>query len=185
MVPTPRRTLVAGVGNVFLGDDGFGVAVAARLAGEPMPDGVEVVDVGIRGVHLAYQLLDGYDTLVLVDAMPQDGPPGTLRVVEPSWADVAAAGDDGDPVDAHGMGPDAVLRTIAALAGPLGVTVGRVVVVGCRPADVAEGIGLSPAVAAAVPLAADLVRELVGAAAPATASAGAIGGASHVSRHPG
>lgn len=77
------RTLVAGVGNIFLGDDGFGVEVARRLAAEPLPEQVEVADIGVRGVHLAYQLLDGYDTLVLVDATTRGGAPGTLYLIEP------------------------------------------------------------------------------------------------------
>jgi hydrogenase maturation protease len=77
------RILVAGVGNVFRGDDGFGVAVARRLAHEPLPPGVELRDYGVRGVHLAYELLDGYDLLVLVDAVTRGSPPGTLYVIEP------------------------------------------------------------------------------------------------------
>ena len=77
------RVLVAGIGNIFFGDDAFGVEVAQRLAGRPMPEGVKVVDFGIRGVHLAYELLDGYDALVLVDALPMGEPPGTVAVIEP------------------------------------------------------------------------------------------------------
>ena len=77
------RVLVAGIGNIFLGDDGFGVEVADRLAGRTLPDGVQVADFGIRGVHLAYELLDGYDALVLVDAVPMGEPPGTVAIIEP------------------------------------------------------------------------------------------------------
>ena len=77
------RVLVAGIGNIFLGDDGFGVEVASRLAARPLPDGVRVEDFGIRGVHLAYELLDGYDVLVLVDAVPIGEAPGTVAVIEP------------------------------------------------------------------------------------------------------
>lgn len=80
--PAERRTLVAGIGNVLLGDDGFGVETARRLAGRELPGTVEVVDIGVRGVHLAYQLLDGYDTLVLVDATARGEAPGTLYVIE-------------------------------------------------------------------------------------------------------
>lgn len=76
------RTLVAGIGNVFLGDDGFGVETVRALSGHELPDDVEVVDFGVRGVHLAYQLLDGYDTLVLVDAAARGGAPGTLYLIE-------------------------------------------------------------------------------------------------------
>ena len=123
------RTLVAGIGNIFLGDDGFGSVVARHLAQTPLPPDVEVTDIGIRGVHLAYQLLDGYDTLVLVDAMPRGEDAGTVTVLETSLADHAAG--DGPPVDPHGMGPDAVLRLLAGLAEPLGAAVRRILVVGC------------------------------------------------------
>ena len=83
-----RRTLVAGIGNVFLSDDAFGVEVAHRLSGRELPEGVRVEDYGIRGMHLAYDLLDGYDALVLVDAVPMGEPPGTLAVIEPDSRDL-------------------------------------------------------------------------------------------------
>ncbi len=146
------RTLVAGIGNIFNGDDGFGVEVAQRLARSPMPDGVHVEDYGIRGVHLAYQLLEGYDLLVLVDALPRGEPPGTVFVFEP---DVDL--DGVPPLDSHQMDPRAVL----GMVGELGGEIGRVLVVGCEPADITEGIGLSPAVADAVEPAARLVNELI------------------------
>jgi hydrogenase maturation protease len=149
-----RRVLVAGVGNLFLGDDGFGPEVARRLAGADLPEGVEVADVGIRGVHLAYQLLDGYDLVVLVDASPRGGEPGSVYVIEPT---VEASGAQAAMVDAHDMGPGAVLALLEALGG----TPGRVLVVGCEPAEVGEGIGLSGPVAAAVDRAVEVVRELV------------------------
>ena len=150
------RTLVAGVGNIFLGDDGFGVEVARRLVergGAGRPE-VEVTDFGIRGVHLAYQLMDGYDALVLVDAMPRGDAPGTVYVLE---ADLSTAGVDPDddspgPVevpDAHSMDPGTVLALLATVNGGA-VPVQRVMVVGCEPATVEEGIGLSPPVAEAV-----------------------------------
>jgi hydrogenase maturation protease len=165
------RTLVAGIGNVFLSDDGFGVEVAHRLAGRPLPDGVRAEDYGIRGIHLAYELLEGYDALVLIDAVPLGEPPGTLAVIEPEMdaGTVDAAGDvDGVPtVDAHTMSPDAVLATLAGLGG----SVGRVVIVGCQPADLREGMGLSPAVAAVVDDAADLCLEVVEAVAALAAPA--------------
>lgn len=155
------RTLVAGVGNIFLGDDGFGVEVARRLVERGLPgDGaagapdVEVADFGIRGVHLAYQLMDGYQALVLVDAMPRGDAPGTVYVLE---ADLGTAGVDPDddspgPVevpDAHSMDPGTVLALLATVNGGV-VPVQRVLVVGCEPATVEEGIGLSPPVAEAV-----------------------------------
>ncbi|MFL6137326.1 MAG: hydrogenase maturation protease [Frankiaceae bacterium] len=155
------RTLVAGVGNVFLGDDGFGSAVAQALARRELPGGVEVADIGIRGVHLAYQLLDGYDALVLVDAVARGEPAGTVTVLETSLAAHARSDDAAPPVDPHDMGPDAVLRLLAGLAGTLGAAVGRVLVVGCEPASLDEGIGLSPAVEAAVPVAVGTVLDLV------------------------
>ena len=154
---TPR-VLVAGIGNIFLGDDGFGVEVAARLARTPVPDGVHVADFGIRGVHLAYELLDGYDALVLVDAVPMGEAPGTLAVIEPEPPAPSAEGDDVAPVvDAHSMSPGVVLGMLAGLGG----TVRRIVVVGCEPSSVDEGIGLSPPVAAAVDAAVDLCRRLL------------------------
>ncbi len=147
------RLLVAGVGNIFLGDDGFGCEVARRLAGQPCPAGVRVADFGIRGLHLAYELLDDYATAILVDAAPRGGAPGTLYVIEPE----PFSGGAGAPLDAHGFDPVAVLAMVTALGGQ----VGRVLVVGCEPATVEEGIGLSPPVAAAVDEAVRVVRDLV------------------------
>jgi hydrogenase maturation protease len=154
-----RRLLVAGIGNVFLGDDGFGVEVVHRLEQTPLPDAVDVVDYGIRGVHLAYDLLDGrHDTVVLVDALPLPDPPGTLAVLEVPMD----GGTPADPaaVDAHGMTPLAVVELLRSLGG----AVDRVLVVGCRPAVVDERMELSEPVAAAVEpaaaLVADVVREL-------------------------
>ena len=151
------RVLVAGVGNIFLGDDGFGVEVAGRLGGVDFPAEVRVVDFGIRGIHLAYELLGGYDTLVLVDAVSRGDAPGTVSVIEHGPDD----SDDGDGVlaamDAHGMNPAAVL----AMVNDMGGHVGRVLVVGCEVARVEEGIGLSDEVAGAVPTAVEAVSELV------------------------
>src|SRR5580704_9851562 len=133
------RPLVAGIGNVFLSDDAFGVEVAHRLAGRPLPDGARAEDYGIRGIHLAYELLEGYDALVLIDAVPMGEPPGTLAVIEPT-ADAGHDPDDGADdgpaaeiplVDAHTMSPDVVLGTLARLGG----SVGRIVIIGCQPAD--------------------------------------------------
>lgn len=151
---TPR-VLVAGVGNVFLGDDAFGVEVANTLAAEELPAGVEVVEMGIRGVHLAYQVLEGYDGLVLLDAVDRGEPAGTLVVIDP---DLAAGAPE--PIDAHSLDPDSLLALLAGLAGRLGVPPAAVRIVGCQPLEVGEGIGLSPVVAAAVPGAAALAREV-------------------------
>lgn len=161
------RTLVAGIGNVFLSDDGFGVEVAHRLSGRALPGEVRVEDYGIRGVHLAYDLLEGYHGLVLVDAVPMGEPPGTLAVIEPESAVPSAFTPESTVVpivDAHTMSPDVVLATLTRLGG----AVDRIVVVGCQPDSLDEGIGLSPAVQGAVPAAVDLCLEVVaGIAQPA------------------
>src|SRR3954454_956119 len=127
-----KRILVAGIGNVFLGDDGFGVALADRLARRALPDGVEGVDYGIRGMDLAYALHDGWDAVLLLDAAPRGRPPGTLYVIEPDLGDLDRPGR---AVDAHGMDPVMVL----GLARALGGTLPRVLVVGCEPQTVMRG----------------------------------------------
>jgi hydrogenase maturation protease len=146
------KVLVAGIGNLFLTDDGFGSEVARRLAGEQLPEGVRVVDYGIRGMHLAYDLLDGYAGLVVVDAIPGAGEPGELSVMEVGPDDLG----EGE-LDAHGMAPVAVLASLGQLGGSLPPTY----VVGCQPADVTDGIGLTPQVAAAVDGAVQLVFEVL------------------------
>jgi hydrogenase maturation protease len=147
-----KRILIAGIGNLFCGDDGFGPEVARRLSLRPLPEGVRVVDYGIRGMHLAFDLLDGYDALVIIDALPGTRQPGELSVLEVGPADLG----EGE-LDAHGMDPVAVLASLGALGGELPHTV----VVGCQPLDVGEGIGLSPRVSDAVERAVALLRELV------------------------
>ncbi len=146
------RVLVAGVGNIFLGDDGFGPEAARRLAARPLPDGVRVVDYGIRGMHLAYDLLEGYDLLVVLDAAPRGGRPGDVVLLEVGEGDLG----DGD-FDAHGMEPTSVLASLGSLGGRLP----RTLVVGCEPADTAEGMGLSPPVEAAVDGAVEMVTGLL------------------------
>ncbi len=146
------RVLVAGVGNIFLGDDGFGVEVATRLAKLELPEWVAVGDYGIRGLHLAYDLADGVEMAILVDAMPRGGEPGTVYVVEPDELRVDAAFLDG-----HGMQPDVVL----GMLGMLGAQVPRVLVVGCEPASVDPGIGLSETARAAVDQAVKVVLGLL------------------------
>ena len=151
-----KRVLVAGIGNIFLGDDGFGCAVAQELADAPLPDGVEVRDFGVRGLDFAYELAD-YDAAVLVDALPLDDEPGTVAVIEPELGDEAA------DIETHGMDPARVLR----LARELGSLPERTLVVGCRPLVVADPeagevlVELSPPVQAAVETAASVVRSLV------------------------
>jgi hydrogenase maturation protease len=119
------RVLVAGIGNIFLGDDGFGVAVADRLSRRELPAGVDVVDFGIRGMDLAFAIQDGYDAVVLLDATPRGEPPGTLYVIE-----VDPAQDESDvAVDAHGMDPVKVMGLVRSLGGVPPPTW----VVGCEP----------------------------------------------------
>jgi hydrogenase maturation protease len=144
--------LVAGIGNIFLGDDGFGTDVARRLAGQPMPDGVRVVDYGIRGMHLAYDLLDGYEALVLVDTVPGAGHPGDITVLEVGPDDLGSG-----QFDAHGMDPVAVLGSLESLGG----TLPRTLVVGCQPGNVDERIGLTAPVAAAVDTAVATVQQIL------------------------
>jgi hydrogenase maturation protease len=148
------RVLVAGIGNLFLGDDGFGPEVVRRLAAAPgrLPAGVRVTDYGIRGMHLAYDVLDGYDALVLVDALPENGRPGRVEVLQ-----VAADDLGSEEFDAHGMNPAAALAGVLRMGGTLPPTY----LVGVRTAAVADGIGLSPHAAAAVPEAIAAVHRLL------------------------
>jgi hydrogenase maturation protease len=159
------RMLIAGVGNIFLGDDGFGVEVAGRLAGADLPDWVRVADYGISGMHLAYDLAEGYETTILIDAAPRGDVPGTVYVIEP---DLAPANRGNPLLDGHGMQPDVVFGMLDLL----GADAGRVLVVGCEPASVEEGIGLSPPVAAAVDEAVRIILDLVRAAGHADTRAG-------------
>jgi hydrogenase maturation protease len=148
------RTLVAGVGNVFLGDDGFGCEVARRLAAAPRPDGVTVADFGIRGMHLAYELSSGaWDAAILVDAVARGGPAGTLYVIDPDGGRSEQPSAIGD---AHGID----LGAVFAMADTIGTPPPRVVVVGCEAAEIDERIGLSDAMERAVEPAIALVQSL-------------------------
>jgi hydrogenase maturation protease len=163
------RALVAGLGNIFLGDDGFGVEAVRRLAALQLPPGVAVLDVGVRGVHLAYQLLDGYDTVVLLDATAQGGPPGTVYLIDHAESCLT---DDGTVVDGHRMTPDAVLAVLGTLSlGTGAARPRRVVVVGCEPASLEEGIGLSDPVAASVDEAVAVVLRVLAEDTPAALTA--------------
>ena len=166
----PKRILVACIGNIFLGDDGFGVEVAQRLMSRKpnrYPEGVQVVDFGIRGIELAYALLDDYDTLVLVDAVPRGGLPGTVYLIEPDLAGISPQqGVEAGRValDGHSMDPVKVL----ALAKTLGARPIRTLLVGCEPATIGGGegyeemlMGLSEPVQAAVDQAVKLIDSLV------------------------
>lgn len=156
------RVLVAGLGNIFLGDDGFGVEVAQRLMQTSSPAGVVVRDVGIRGIHLAYELLDEYDLLILIDAVSRGGTPGTLYVIEhrqpgKSGKPGSLIDDSEAMLDAHDLNPDQVLATVAKLGG----TLCRTVVVGCEPEQVGPGMGLSSIVRRSVDDAVRIVLDLV------------------------
>ena len=119
-----ERILVAGIGNVFLGDDGFGVEVVRRLAQRELPEGVEVRDFGIRGLDLAYALMDPHEAVIFVDALPRGEEPGTVYLVEPEIEEVGEA-----EIDTHGMDPVKVIR----FARALGAEMPRTLVVGCEP----------------------------------------------------
>jgi hydrogenase maturation protease len=202
------KLLIAGVGNIFLGDDGFGVEVAHRLADVELPDWAHVVDYGIRGMHLAYDLANGYNSAILVDATARGGDPGTLYLIEPDLEAAPADRHDRDSGDsdashnsqdghdnehsrdndddrdsddrdsdagsglddalaanplfnAHGMQPDVVF----SMLGMLDATERQVLVVGCEPASVDYGMGLSAPVAAAVDSAIAVILDLVADAA--------------------
>ncbi|WP_242614705.1 hydrogenase maturation protease [Actinomadura roseirufa] len=152
----PRRVLVAGIGNVFHGDDGFGVEAVRRLAERPAPPGVDVIDFGIRGIDLMYALQGGYATVVLVDAAERGHPPGTVSLVEPG-----PGGLEGAAVDGHGLDPARVLR----LARESGSVPPRVLLVACEPsgpvtADTWE-MALSAPVAAAVDEAVRMIERIL------------------------
>jgi hydrogenase maturation protease len=159
MTPQPeKQILVAGVGNAWLQDDAFGGACARELQARGVPSGVTVMDFGTGGLDLAYEIMRGYDALVLLDATRQGGEPGTLYVLEPSMEDLAPSIEDGDVINPHGMDPQTVLRFVAAIGG----FSGRVVVVGCEPGEVDEvGLALTPAVADVVDRAVALVAETI------------------------
>jgi hydrogenase maturation protease len=146
------RVLVAGVGNIFLSDDGFGSEAARQMADTPVPTVVSVVDYGIRGMHLAFDLLDGYEVLIILDAAPRGGTPGDVVVVEVGADDLVPS-----RLEAHGMEPTAVLASLGSLGGRLP----RTFVIGCEPADVSEGMGLSPPVAAAAARTGAIVTRLL------------------------
>ena len=164
------RVLVAGIGNVFMADDGFGVEVSRRLAERPQPPGVDVVDFGIRGMDLVFALGEGYDIALFVDAVPRGEAPGTLFVIEPDLA----APDGPVMLDAHGMDPVKVL----ALASQLGPVPGRILVIGCEPqvamtGDEEELVGdLSEPLRAALDEAVTLVESVLGELLQETATQG-------------
>ena len=157
--PPLRRILVAGVGNAWMRDDGFGGEVARRLEQLDLPDDVAVMDAGTGGLDLAYEVMRGYDALVILDVSRQGGEPGTLYVMEVDEASVEGGIDDGQSIDPHAMDPKTVLRFVKAT----GAWPGQVTLIACEPGNVDDlGIGLTPRVEAAVERAIDLVLEWVG-----------------------
>jgi len=155
-----KRILIAGIGNIFLADDAFGVEVASRLATRTFPAGVRVADFGIRGFDLAYVLMEGYETTILIDACPGEGQPGTLFLLEPDLQNLNSPGEPQSFVEPHAMNPLNVLRMATNMGGALN----RVLLVGCVPATLGpeEGqMGLSEPVAVAVDRAVELVTSLV------------------------
>jgi hydrogenase maturation protease len=155
-----KQILVAGVGNAWMLDDGFGSVVAQRLEGRDMSSGVKVMDAGSGGLDLAYEIMRGYHALVLIDISRQGGEPGTLYVIEPDPEDYARPIEDGETISPHGMDPQTVLRFVSAV----GSFSGKVVVVACEPGPVEDlAVGLSPEVELAVERALDLVTEQIAA----------------------
>jgi len=147
--------LVAGIGNIFQGDDAFGCEVVKRMAPRGLPESVRLFDFGIRGLDLMYALMDNPDLVILIDAAPGGEPPGTLYVIEPTHP----VGTTAMP-EVHGMNPVQVLQ----MASSLGARPGRVLVVGCEPGDLGgkDGrMGLTAPVAAAVETAAEMVFDLI------------------------
>jgi len=158
-VASGPRILVAGIGNIFLGDDAFGVEVVRRLSCRELPPNVKVRDFGIRGYDLAYALLDQYDTTILVDACPRGEPAGTLYVIEPNLNDLGGADEQQAAVEAHSMNPLNVLR-LASSMGPLK----RILLLGCEPGTLGpeEGqMGVSEAIEAVIDDAVKLVESMV------------------------
>jgi hydrogenase maturation protease len=157
-----NQILVAGIGNIFMGDDAFGVEVAQRLAKRPLPDGVRVVDFGIRGIDLTYALLEGYDAVILIDTAQLGAPPGTVRIVVPELQLREPLAPESLLIQPHDLDPAKVLR----LAATLGDCCRRILLVACEPAtfgnEDAGAMGLSPAVAAAVDEAIAVVEKLIG-----------------------
>ena len=158
-LPCAKQILVAGIGNAWLRDDGFGGEVAKELSERELPAGVTVLDFGSGGLDLAYEVMRGYDALILIDVSRQGGEPGTLYVMEVDQAEVDGKIEDGQLLNPHGMDPQTVLRFVKYVGG----WPGRVMVIACEPECVEDvGLGLSTSVGSAVARAADVVLETIG-----------------------
>jgi hydrogenase maturation protease len=152
-----KQILVAGVGNAWLRDDAFGGECARRLEAEGVPSGVSVMDVGTSGLDLAYEVMRGYDALILLDATRQGGEPGTLYVMEAERSEFEGEIQDGESIDPHDMNPRTMLRFVTVTGG----WPGKVLIIGCEPGEAEPGFGLTPKVEAAVAAALGLVRETI------------------------
>ena len=158
------RILIAGVGNIFLGDDAFGVEVVREMLTHPAAEHVRIVDFGIRGLDLTYALLEDYEAVILVDATPRGQAPGTIYLIEPEAGDPAACAQLSQNdllIETHGMHPEKVLRLVLGMGGKLR----RVLIVGCEPTpfdpEQDMDMNLSPAVKAAIPEAIKLIESLI------------------------
>jgi len=152
--------LIACVGNIFNGDDAFGVEVARKLSQATLPDGVQVIDFGIRGIDLTYALMDDHDAVILVDAAQRGETPGVVSVVEPDMVEAGAPSPEDMALSPHELDPAKVLRLVAALGG----SCRRILLVACEPLTLGgdEGVmGLSAPVTAAVSVAAQTIKELI------------------------
>jgi len=156
--PTRKRVMVAGVGNMFMKDDGFGGAVIKKILDKKFPEGVEVKDFGTGGLKLAYDLMKGYDGLILLDASARGEPPGTLYVIEPNESDINPDLEQGGPIDPHGADPATVLRFVKSI----GSWPAKVLIVACEPETVDDfEIGLSEPVSASIDKAVEMVDDLI------------------------
>lgn len=150
--------MIAGVGNMFMQDDGFGSAVIKKMLHKNFPEGVEIKDFGTGGLKLAYDLMRGYDGLILLDASTRGEKPGTLYVIEPNQDDINPDLQQGGPIDPHGADPATVLRFVKSI----GSWPAKVVIVACEPESVGDfEIGLSAPVMAAIDKAIEMVDEIV------------------------
>ncbi len=153
-----KRVMIAGIGNMFMKDDGFGSAVVKRMADKKFPEGVEVKDFGTGGLKLAYDLMRGYDGLIFLDASARGKTPGTLYLIEPSENDFSSDLEEGGPVDPHGADPVTVLRFVKST----GAWPGKVFIIACEPESIDDfEIGLSEPVNIAIDKAIELVDEIV------------------------
>jgi hydrogenase maturation protease len=153
-----KNVLVAGIGNIFFGDDAFGCEVVRQLLQRPVPEGVTIKDFGIRSYDLAYAIMDGPDATILVDATSRGQPPGTIFLIEPELNSLDNKSDE--VVNAHSMNPVRVLQMVRSMGGKPG----RLYLVGCEPAvlETEEGaMGLSQPVQAAIPKALEMIDSLI------------------------